>query len=66
MDSNIKVAGGLRVVGGIRGEPEKPLPESVTQELVKEGTAEVVVPEEKKPEAEALQSAEVIAAIPGS
>ena len=67
MDSNIKVASGLRVVSGIRGEPEKPLPEAVTQELPKEGAStEVVVPEEKKLDSDALQSAEVIGSIPAS
>jgi len=75
MDSNIKVASGLRVVSGIRGEPEKPLPDAVTQEEVKQGVSEVikegaseelVVAEGKKPESDALQSAEVIGAIPAS
>jgi len=75
MDSNIKVASGLRVVSGIRGEPEKPLPEAVIQEEVKEGVSvvekveaspKVVVPEEKKQEGDALQSAEVIGAVPAS
>jgi len=75
MDSNIKVASGLRVVSGIRGEPEKALPAAVTQEEVREAASEVVkdeasgevvVTEDKKPENNSLQSAEVIGTAPAS
>jgi len=62
LDSLVQVAGGLKVVGGIKGEPEPGLPEHIKDD-VKKGE-ELSVPETEKPAEESSLSQEATTATP--
>ncbi len=63
LDGLVQEAEGLRVVGGIKGEADKGLPESVKDEVRK---GEEEVPPTEKPASESAVSTEAIGAVPAS